>query len=248
MKTVNAGKAERNEGNKGNIRIFMVRHAQTPDNVDKALPYQVDGTTFFSKGLVISGHNGVGLTDEGKRQCTAGGQQLARRLQDTGITESSQLSLLCSDLPRTRQTLDGFVAAMPGFGLHIATADYRAELRERDAGDWQGQLREKALGEDPSIERAFTDASYRYRGGESLIDCGTRAGSLLAARAAASRTTTLVVVSHEITILGALEFLEHGEVTNRAWERKGLVKNAGFFDLTFNPSTRRGRVTFSSAE
>ena len=125
MKTVNATKEDPN----GDLRIILVRHAETPHNVDKYLPFKVDGTTFFSKGLVISGHDGVGLTDEGKRQCTAGGEQLARHLRRTGITSADQLMLLCSDLPRTRQTLDGFVAAMPGFGLDIEAAAFREELR-----------------------------------------------------------------------------------------------------------------------
>lgn len=239
MKTVNATKEDPN----GDLRIILVRHAETPHNVDKDLPFKVDGTTFFSKGLAISGHDGVGLTDEGKRQCTAGGEQLARHLRRTGITSADQLMLLCSDLPRTRQTLDGFVAAMPGFGLDIEAAAFLEELRERDAGDWQGRLREEALREDPSIARAFTEATYRYRGGESLVDCGTRAGNLLSA-VAATVTRNLVVVTHEITILGVLGLFEHGEVTDQAWLRKGHVKNAGFFDVTFNRRTQLGRVTY----
>lgn len=241
MKTVNAREEEAHDP--GDARIILIRHAQTPDNVRKGFPYKVGGRTEFSKGLVISGHNRVGLTDEGVRQCTAGGERLARHLRDTGITSSEQLMLLCSDLPRTRQTLDGFVTAMPGFGLDITSAAFSEALRERDAGHWQGWLRDEALREDPSIADAFTDATYRYREGESLVDCGTRAGNFLIA-VASCVTTTLVVVTHEITILGILGLFEDGEVTNRAWHRKGKVNNAEFFDIAFNRNTLRGRVTY----
>lgn len=244
MKTVNASEEERNDGVS---RIILIRHGQTPDNVDRDLPYKVDGRTEFSKGLVISGHNQVGLTDEGRRQCAAGGRQLARHLRDTGIESSRQLMLLSSDLPRTRQTLEAFVAAMPGFGLDLASAAYSQHLRERDAGQWQGRLREEALRLDSSIAKAFTDATYRYRRGESLVDCGVRAGTFLNA-AARTVTSTLIVVTHEITILGALDYLETGEVTDLAWRRKGHVKNAGFFELALDRSTRRARVTHSWSE
>ncbi|CAN7509055.1 histidine phosphatase family protein [Rhizobacter sp. LjRoot28] len=239
MKTVN----EEENRRAGERRIILIRHGQTPDNVEKHLPYKVGGRTEFSKGPVISGHNRVGLTDEGVRQCTAGGERLARHLRDTGITSSEQLMLLTSDLPRTQQTLAKFVAAMPGFGLDLGTAKLHEELRERDAGELEGTLREEALREDPSIAQAFTDATYRYRGGESLVDCGYRAGGFLSA-VARSVTKTLVVVTHEITILGVLGMFENGEVNDKAWRRKGHVGNAEFFDVAFNCNTLLGRVTY----
>lgn len=243
MKTVNAT----HEENIPEGRIIAIRHAKTGDNVPEGHSFTVKGQTFVSNGLVISGHNGVELTDEGHNQCIVGGGQLARHLRNTGITSARQITLVSSDQPRARQTLRGFVDAMPGFGLDIETALYVPQLRERDAGDWENWLRHEALGVDSSIADAFKRAEYRYRNGESLMDCGTRAGSFLASLASAV-TTTLVVVSHEITILGALDYLEHGEVTDRAWDRKGRVKNAGFFDLAFNRSTRRARVTYSWSE
>jgi len=228
-----------NDGNK--IDIVIIRHGQTPDNVaDSEFYIELDGTRQVSQGLVISGHNEVTLTQHGAMQCIDGARAVVSYVQSLGYTSYAEFERFCSDLPRTVQTEAFFVTGMGDFTQATDEPKYRTELRERNAGVWQGALRASALEQDPSIALAFEDASYRYAGGESLVDRGTIAGEFVVGAARQGRP--MFVYAHEITNIGLLDYLLRGRVSDSAWQFKGLVKNAGFFHVRFNLDTQRGEV------
>lgn len=223
---------------------MLVRHGETPDNVKKGKAY-VDrsGRRFTSRGPVISGHNDVGLTALGALQCIDGADRMVRYLLNRGYPRYSDLSIVCSDLPRAQQTEALFTVGMRDFAPIPAKPLYTPALRERDAGELQGWVRELALRRYPDAIQAFSDHTYRYPGGESLEDCGMRAGEFIVSHVR-EHGRSLLVFTHEITILGVLDYLANGRVTKHAWGWKEQVPNAGFFDVLFDPDTERGEVVY----
>lgn len=228
------------------IHILLARHGETPDNVDVGEVYiDLFGQRHVSRGFVISGHNDVLLTARGAKQCVDGGGRLVEYLLPQG-RRHSELSVLCSDLPRAVQTEGFFATGMGDFASPGSEPTYTSALRERHAGRLEGWLRQDAIDRDEGVLDAFTDHTYRYPGGESLADCGTRAGEFIVSHVR-EHGKPVLAFAHEITILGALDYLANGQVTEGAWRFKGQVPNAGFFDVLFDPATERGEVIYYTA-
>jgi broad specificity phosphatase PhoE len=125
-------------------RILLVRHGQTPFNVEGRLPGQLPGIT---------------LTEEGRRQAYQAAVALA----------GSPLSaVVSSPLERAMETAQ-IIAR--GWGLAVRV-DPR--LMDVDVGSWAGQKLDELKKADPGWTSFIQDASYTPVGGESLITVMTR--------------------------------------------------------------------------
>ena len=111
--------------------LYLVRHGETAEN----------------RARIVQPAD-VPLSAKGHQQA----QALAKRLVSANITQ-----IICSDLPRTRQTASQFLA------LKSVPVTYDALLQERNFGDLRGQAYD-AIGDD------FFAEEYRPPNGESWAD------------------------------------------------------------------------------
>ncbi|MFD9392404.1 histidine phosphatase family protein [Streptomyces sp. NPDC060000] len=154
------------------MRLLLVRHGQTPTNVDYLLDTAVPGP---------------GLTELGLRQAAA----LPQALVDEGIE-----ALYASTLVRTQLTAAPLAAAR---GLDVLVRD---GIREITAGDLEMLSGDSAHGElymRTVFAWAAGDVGLRMPGGESGAEFLARYDAVVA-EAAASRAETVAMVSHGAAI------------------------------------------------
>lgn len=123
--------------------IVLVRHGQTDANV----------------ALRIQGQKDTPLNANGQAQAEQVGDALMQLAKSRGFD-----GVYCSDLTRTRETLDPFIAQI---GLPVS---YLSKLRERDFGWFEDQTFEEVAQAHPDRAERFgrRDPEYDCHGGESL--------------------------------------------------------------------------------
>ncbi|MFG2126328.1 histidine phosphatase family protein [Streptomyces sp. NPDC048751] len=154
------------------MRLLLVRHGQTPTNVDYLLDTAVPGP---------------GLTTLGEQQ--------AAKLPEALAGEDIE-ALYASTLIRTQLTAAPLAAAR---GLDVLVRD---GIREISAGDLEMQPGESERGElymRTVFAWAAGDTALRMPGGESGAEVLARYDSVVA-EAAASGATTVAMVSHGAAI------------------------------------------------
>lgn len=145
--------------------LYLARHGETDDNRE---PIRVQGFT------------DTPLNDKGRRQAA----ELAERVESLGLR-----SLWSSDLMRARVTAE-IVASRVGLEVHL---DPR--LREASRGRWEGRRFIDIERECPDLYAAWRRAgsSFRFPGGESLLEQSERVLASLQAIRASSDLPALVV-------------------------------------------------------
>ena len=145
--------------------LYLARHGETDDNRE---PIRVQGFT------------DTPLNDTGRRQAS----ELAERVVPLGLR-----SLWSSDLKRAGETAE-IVGARVGLEVWL---DPR--LREANRGRWEGRLFIDIQHECPELYGAWrrAGASFRFPGGESLLEQSQRVQAALQDIRAASDHPTLVV-------------------------------------------------------
>lgn len=122
--------------------ILLARHGETADNVPPAR---------------VTGRRDPPLTERGREQA----RELARAVAGEGIA-----ALYTSQLRRARET-----ASIVGDALDLELrVDER--LAESDRGEWEGRLVSEIEREEPELWEAWrrADGSFRFPGGESLVE------------------------------------------------------------------------------
>lgn len=141
-------------------KIFLVRHGEAESNT----------------GAFFGGWMDVPLTGLGLRQAAL----LSKRLAHEGIGR-----VYCSDLLRTRQTLEAIGLDCP--------SEYSKELREKSYGELEGV----AWGKDEKkYGKYHLDAYARAPGGENNVDLGKRVLPYMEKTVMASKEEKVLVVSH----------------------------------------------------
>ncbi len=145
--------------------VLLARHGQTDDNLEP---------------IRVQGFRDTPLNDTGRREAT----ELGERMAGAGIA-----SLWCSDLSRARVTAE-IVGERLGLEPRL---DPR--LREANRGRWEGSLFVDIAREEPSLYEAWLRAgpSFRFPGGESLLDQQERVSAALVDIHAAGPLPALVV-------------------------------------------------------
>jgi broad specificity phosphatase PhoE len=145
--------------------ILLARHGETDDNVP---PTRFQGFT------------DTPLNDTGRRQA----HELAERVAADGIC-----ALWSSDLIRARETAE-IVGARIGLEPQLD-----ARLREGARGRWEGHLMRDIERTEPERYAAWRQggASFRFPGGESLLDQQERVTAALRDIHASAPQPTLVV-------------------------------------------------------
>jgi broad specificity phosphatase PhoE len=145
--------------------LYLARHGETDDNRE---PIRVQGFT------------DTPLNDTGRRQAA----ELAGRLEPLGLA-----SLWSSDLSRARETAE-IVGSRLGLPVQL---DPR--LREANRGRWEGRRFIDIERECPDLYAAWrrAGASFRFPGGESLLEQSDRVIAALEAIGASSELPVLVV-------------------------------------------------------
>ena len=123
------------------MKIYLVRHGETFDNVSG----------------FIAGHLPGKLTENGKNQVIETGE----KLQNINFDK-----IFCSDLARTRETLDGILSQFE----YKSEIEYTAQLRERFFGEYEGFFQDEF---DWSLETL--NAFRNPKNGESCEDLLKRA-------------------------------------------------------------------------
>jgi len=145
--------------------LYLARHGETDDNRE---PIRVQGFT------------DTPLNDTGRRQAV----KLAGRLEPLGLQ-----SLWSSDLSRAQETAE-IVGSRLGLRVQL---DPR--LREANRGRWEGRRFIDIEHECPDLYAAWrrAGASFRFPGGESLLEQSERVIAALEAIGASSELPVLVV-------------------------------------------------------
>ena len=158
------------------LTIWLLRHGQTHANV----------------ACIMQGQSGGELTELGHLQARAAGRRLAKLPAFSAI--------YCSDLHRTRQTVDE-VCTAPGAAFPAPV--FTAILRERACGDFEGL----PYGAGAAAARLAGVPAREFKapgGGESWTDVGDRAtaflqsvvSSHLAAQGSGPACSSVLVVTH----------------------------------------------------
>jgi probable phosphomutase (TIGR03848 family) len=147
-------------------RILLVRHA-TND--------------WIGSGKLPGRTPGIHLNERGREEARA----LADRL--AGMTIAAVYS---SPLERARETAE-IIAERLGQDVKIVD-----EMIEVGCGDWQGQVIEELAKTDLWRQIQLTPSTFRFPGGETMIDVQYRSASALNALHVAHPGQTIVVVSH----------------------------------------------------
>ena len=145
--------------------VLLARHGQTDDNLEP---------------LRFQGFRDTRLNDTGRRQAA----ELAERVAGDGIA-----SLWSSDLSRARETAQ-IVGARIGLEPQLD-----ARLREANRGRWEGHLFREIARSEPQLYRTWMAAgpSFRFPGGESLLEQQRRVAAALSDIHAAGPLPALVV-------------------------------------------------------
>jgi broad specificity phosphatase PhoE len=161
-------------------RLLLVRHGQTAWNAE---------------GL-WQGHQGPGLTDEGRAQADRLGRAIRAEANDAWT------KVIASDLARAHQTAST-VAEFLSLPVEV---DIR--LRELDVGAWSGLSRDEIARRDPDVLDAFErgEPSIRPGGGESRIEIRERAHAFVSDLVNRYSGENVIVVTH----LGVIRALVPG--------------------------------------
>ncbi len=145
--------------------VLLARHGQTDDNLEP---------------IRVQGFRDTPLNETGRREAA----ELGERLVGAGIA-----SLWSSDLSRARVTAE-IVGERLGLDPKLD-----ARLREANRGRWEGSLFIDIAREEPELYEAWMRAgpSFRFPGGESLLDQQERVTAALVDIHAAGPLPALVV-------------------------------------------------------
>jgi len=141
-------------------KIFLVRHGEAESN----------------SGDFFGGWMDVPLTELGRHQASL----LKKRLAHEDIGRA-----YCSDLLRTRQTLEGIAPSCP--------VEYAKELREKSYGELEGV---SWAGQEKKYEKYHLDSTVRAPGGENNADVQKRVVSYFTKKVMNSKEGKVLVVSH----------------------------------------------------
>ena len=150
------------------MRILLVRHAQTIENAEHRFQGHIHGR----------------LSSLGKKQTKALGKALAKEKIDY---------FFGSPLDRARDTLE----AVRKYHPHLQ-AVFVDDLKERGKGVWEGVLIREAYTKDPLLRDRFRKASFRPKGGESLLDVRKRLRRFLKLIHALDDESTVFIAGHGI--------------------------------------------------
>ncbi|MBT6293200.1 histidine phosphatase family protein [bacterium] len=123
------------------MKIYLVRHGETFDNVSG----------------FVAGHLPGKLTENGRKQVIKTGERIENIKFDR---------IFCSDLARTRETLDGILSQLK----FESNVEYLEQLRERFFGEYEGFYQDEFEWNKETLD------SLRYpKNGESCEDLLKRA-------------------------------------------------------------------------
>jgi broad specificity phosphatase PhoE len=149
------------------VRILLARHGETEFNVVGRW----------------QGQGNSPLTERGLAQARELGRELA---------QEPIVAVYSSDLGRAAQTA---AEVAMGHGLDV---QLNPHLREFDVGGWTGKSGDEIDAEYPGARHTWstTPAGMRLPGGETLLECQTRALAFFAERMPGHADQTVVVISH----------------------------------------------------
>jgi len=189
--------------------LVLVRHGQTDANV----------------ALRIQGHNDTPLNPVGLDQAEKVGDALVKIAQARKFD-----GVYCSDLTRTRQTLDPFNSQT---GLPVS---YIKQLRERDFGWFEDQTHDEVAQSHPDRAEKFRqrEPEYDCHGGESLVVFQQRVVAVMTDIAARHPNQHILVVTHG----GVLDCVQR-------WARDLALDMMRDFEI---PNTSVNRVIVSGGQ
>lgn len=156
--------------------IYLIRHGETPLTPERR----------FSG----SGGSNPGLTEKGRAQARAVGQELAKRKPDV---------LLVSPMQRTRDTAEEiteFVELTPVF---------EGEWIEASFGHWDGLTPHEVEAQYPDeFAQWVSDPWYAQGGGEAYAEVAERIRSALSKVAVEYAGRTVAIVTHNVVVKGAV--------------------------------------------
>lgn len=150
------------------MRILLVRHAQTIENAEHRFQGHIHGR----------------LSALGKRQTVLLGNALAGEKIDY---------FFGSPLDRARYTLEAVRKHHP----HLQ-AVFTDDLKERGKGEWEGWRIQDAYAKNPKLRDNFRKASFRPKGGESLLDVRRRIRRFLKLIKPLGDESTVFIAGHGI--------------------------------------------------
>jgi broad specificity phosphatase PhoE len=169
--------------------IYLARHGETAYNAERRFQGQGD----------------VGLNATGVAQA----HELAAAAEGHGIVR-----LVCSPLPRARQTAD-----IVGKALGLEPED-DARFKETDTGDWTDRLFADVEREAPEAYAAYhaTDPDFRFPGGESLEEQMERVVDGLVAVTQAHRLPALIICHRGVIRVARSHTHQRGLETFMSWD------------------------------
>jgi glucosyl-3-phosphoglycerate phosphatase len=184
-------------------RVLLLRHGRTTYNAEARFQGQLD----------------IALDEVGVGQ--------AKRVADTLALElaGEAVQIVSSDLSRAAQT-----AYAVATRLALAVRP-EPRLREINAGEWEGLLRDEIIARWPDEYAAWRrgDPDVRIGGGESRVDAGRRAAAAITDAAEAIDGGTLICVSHGGSLRAAI-FLLLG-TPSWPWNALEGLRNAHWAEL-----------------
>lgn len=162
-------------------KIFIFRHGQTDDNLNK----------------IFSAWRQADLTDAGKKEAA----EIGEKLKDEKVTKA-----YCSDLIRSRHTLE--IALIPHPGTPIIED---ARIKERNYGDLTGTSKIELQEKDPkNFEKWHRSYDVAPPGGESIKDVEARVMPFLEELMANIKPDDVIFISaHGNSIRPMRKFFEH---------------------------------------
>ena len=175
-------------------KFILLRHGQTNWNIQR----------------LYQGHADIPLNETGKEQA----EKAARELESIPFDV-----IYSSDLQRAKDT----AAAVLRYHQPV-TVYYDNRIRERNFGDYEGAPYNPEL-LDPIIGKAkdLNPTTFRFPGGESLVDVETRAKSFYQDVIKQHPVETVLVVSHG-SFLSVLSTILYGESLSE--RKKHIFNNA----------------------
>ena len=184
-------------------RVLLLRHARTAYNAEARFQGQLD----------------IPLDEIGIGQAKRVADTLALELADESVR------ILSSDLSRAAQTADAVAARL---GVEVQP---EPRLREINAGEWEGLLRDEIIARWPDEYAAWRqgDSDVQIGGGESRLDAGVRAAEAITEAEAAMDGGTLICVTHGGSLRAAV-FLLLG-TPSWPWHALEGLRNAHWAEL-----------------
>ena len=159
--------------------IYLVRH----------------GWTAWHTEHRIAGWSDVPLDERGQADAQSTGQWLARRL------DHGRVPLITSPILRARATAEAIAAAFDP----PLTIRYEKGIADTRVPDWQGQLAENIIANDPRWQEFYKGpADFRYPGGETGREVQVRAVAVVEMLRAECEPGDIILVSHAEPIRGII--------------------------------------------